>query len=129
MGDEKAETSKVYYGFETGPKVNYPATDLGGYNNNNNFAALKEALEAGQNISPAGYRIPNVREGALMSLYCDQDWWNETGYVMVNTWYSNGDYGNGYDSGYTSWQFTYRYATIGNSGNTAIRTVRDWNPE
>ncbi len=129
MGDEKAETSKVYYGFETGPKINYPASDLGGYNNSNNFAALKEALEAGQNISPEGYRIPNVREGALMSLYCDQNWWNETGYVMVNTWYSNGDYGNGYDSGYTSWQFTYRYATIGNSGCNTIRTVRDWNPE
>lgn len=128
MGDEKAETSKVYYGFETGPKVKYPTTNKGGNNNNNNFAAVKEALEAGVNISPEGYRIPNVREGALMSLYCDQNWWNQIGYVMVNTWYSNGDYGNGYDSGFTSWQFNYGFASIGRSDVTTICTVRDWNP-
>ena len=128
MGDEKAETSKIYYGFETGPKTNYPTTDKGGYNNNNNFMAMKEALEAGVNISPDGYRIPNVREGALMSLYCDQNWWNQTGYVMVNTWYSNGDFGTGYDGGHTSWQFGRGFASIGQSGITTIRTVRDWNP-
>lgn len=129
MGDEKSETSKVYYGFETGPIARYPATDQGGSNNVANFAALKEALEAGVNVCPDGYRIPNVREGALMSLYCDNSWWNESGYVMVNTWYSNGDLGNGYDSGHTSWQFGCRFATIGQSGCTTIRTVRDWNPK
>ena len=129
MGDEKAETSKVYYGFETGPMVQYIEDDLGGYNNNNYFIVLKNALEAGEKISPDGYRIPNVREGALMSLYCDQDWWKQTGYVMVNTWYSNGDFGTGYDGGHTSWQFGHRFASIGQSGITKIRTVRDWNPE
>ena len=64
-----------------------------------------------------------------MSLYCDWDWWSDVGSTMVNTWYSNGDFGNGYDRGYTSWQFSYRYATIGNSETLNICTVRDWNPE
>lgn len=128
MGDEKMETAKIYYGFETGPIATYPAANQGGNNNYNNFAAMKEALEAGRNISPEGYRVPNVREGALMSLYCDQSWWSESGYVMVNTWYSNGDLGNGNDAGYSSWQFNHRFASIGHSGCNTIRTVRDWNP-
>ena len=127
-GDEKMETSKVYYGFETGPWIEYPAANQGGANNAGNYQALKEGLEAGKTISPSGYRVPNVREGALMSLYCDQTWWDETGDIMVGTWYSNGDLGNGRDAGYISWTFRHRYATIGNSGVRQIRTVRDWDP-
>ena len=128
MGDEKSEMAKVYYGFETGGLTVYPTTDQGGNNNVNNFKALKAALESGVSISDEGYRIPNVREGALMSLYCDETFWNQGGYIMVNSWYSNGDYGNGFDAGFTSWQFYHRVATIGNSGNRQIRMIKDWDP-
>jgi hypothetical protein len=129
-GNGNEETARVYYGFETGEIITYPITNQNGSNNVGNYAALKEALEAGTNIgcdTENGFRVPNVREGALMSLYCSQSWWNN-GSVMTNTWYSNGGLGNRNDAGYTSWQFSYRYATIGGSGVTTIRTVRDWNP-
>lgn len=128
-GDEFMETAKVYYGFETGGYGKYPTTDQGGSNNVRNYAVLKDAIESGRNISPDGYRVPNVREGALMSLYCDSDWWGQTGYVMVNTWYSNGDLGNGKDAGFTSWQFGNRFASIGSNAITSIRYVKDWNPK
>jgi len=129
-GNENEETARVYCGFETGEVVTYPATDQGGNNNVRNYAALKEALEAGTNIgcdTENGYRVPNVREGALMSLYCSSTWWG-SGSIMTSTWYSNGGLGNGNDAAYTSWQFSYRYATIGGSGVRNIRTVRDWDP-
>ena len=127
LGDENEETSRLYYGFETGNLVNYPTSDQGGYYNAGNYAALKEALEAGMNIGcDPGYRVPNVREAALMSLYCSSDWWGWQS-IMTNTWYSNGDYGNGKDPTFTSWQFHYRQATIGNWA-IYVRAVRDWNP-
>ena len=131
-GNENEETARVYYGFETGDMITYPETDQGGNNNVGNYAVLKEALEADTDIgcdTENGYRVPNVREGALMSLYCSQNWWNASGgSIMTGTWYSNGGLGNGNDPGCTSWQFSYRYATIGGSGVRNIRTVRDWDP-
>ncbi|MBP3473729.1 MAG: DUF4906 domain-containing protein [Alistipes sp.] len=127
-GNEKMETAKVYYGFETGNIITFPTSNVNGANNSGNYLALKEALEAGNVISPTGYRVPNVREGALMSLYCSQDWWNNSGSIMVGTWYSNGDLGNSKDAGYISWTFSHRYATIGSNNINRIRTVRDWDP-
>lgn len=131
-GNENEETARVYYGFETGEKITYPKTDQGGNNNVGNYAALKEALEAGTDIgcdTENGFRVPNVREGALMSLYCSQNWWTNSGSsIMTSTWYSNGGLGNRNDAGCTSWQFSYRYATIGSSGVRNIMTVRDWYP-
>ena len=132
LGNENEETARVYYGFETGVKITYPRTDQGGNNNVRNYAALKEALEAGTDIgcdTENGFRVPNVREGALMSLYCNQNWWTNSGSsIMTSTWYSNGGLGNQNDAGYTSWQFSYRYATVGGNGVTNIMTVRDWYP-
>ena len=128
LGDENEETARLYYGFETGDLVNYPKETQSGDNNSGNYAVLKEALEAGANIGCApGYRVPNVREAALMALYCSSDWWGwQT--IMTNTWYSNGAYGSGKkDSNHTSWQFHYRQATIGGWA-IYVRTVRDWNP-
>lgn len=131
-GDENAETARPYYGFETGDLVS--RSNLGSNDNNRaNFQALRNDLESGNETGcdiANGYRVPNVREGALMCLYCPSSWWGST-YVMVGTYYSNGDTsvgGNGNDSGYYSWCFSHKYASIGNSGVSAIRSVRDYNP-
>lgn len=130
-GDENSETSRVYYGFETGATVTRSAVD-GGYNTGN-YWSLKESLEAGIETGcdiSNGFRVPNVREAALMSLYCSEDWWNG-GYTMVGTYYSNGSTvvgGKGYDPNYYSWQFGYKFASIGKSGVNTIRSVRDWQP-
>ena len=62
--DEHSEMSRIYYGFETGNSV---ATDQ--------YSALKAELDAGKSRCPEGWRVPNVREGALMALYCSSDWY------------------------------------------------------
>ncbi len=129
IGNENFETSRVYYGFETGATVT--RTAINDTNNEGNYKSLKEDLEAGRETgcdTKNGYRVPNVREGALMALYCSSAWWNGQN-TMVGTWYSNGDTsvgGTGNDSGFFSWQFGHKYASIGGSGVNTIRSVRDW---
>ena len=128
-GNEHFETSRVYYGFETGATVTRTMVD--GANNRGNYLSLKEDLEAGRETgcdTENGFRVPNVREGALMAMYCSSEWWNGQN-TMVGTWYSNGDVvvgGSGNDAGFYSWQFGHKFATIGNSGINTIRSVRDW---
>ena len=120
--DEHSEISRTFYGFETGPLTSYGST-----NNYQGYLDLKAALEAGNSPCAEGYRVPNVREAALMYLYCkNTNWWN--GYTMVSTYYSNGLLGNGKDGQSPSWQFIHNNATIGQTGVNGIRSVRDWNP-
>ena len=132
-GDEYSMMSRLYYGFETGPLLNnYP---IG--NNASPYIALKSHLENGVSYAPTnGYRVPNVREGVVMSLYCgaDANWWGNSG-TLVNNYYSFGYYGNDYDvsgtSHFYSW-FIYRdRVTLGGVGETIsyVRYVRDWNPQ
>ncbi|MGN0188035.1 MAG: hypothetical protein ACI395_00830, partial [Candidatus Cryptobacteroides sp.] len=116
--NEFSEMSRVYEGFETGELVTYSGES---------YTDLKADIEANVQICPDGYRIPNVREGALFSLNCDDDdWWS--GYCMVSTLYSNGILGNGNDTvNQGSWQVNKGYITISNT-TTTIRCVRDWTP-
>ena len=83
--DEHSEMSRVYYGFETGKSF---ATGK--------YPDLKADLDAGKSPCPEGWRVPNVREGALMALYCDQSWWNTGGQgdILVCSYYSNGTLGS-----------------------------------
>lgn len=125
--DENNEISKVYYGFETGkPFQLYSGT---GGNNKDNYDNLVADLEAGKILCPTGYRVPTVREGALMSLYCSQNWWAKlsgTQYALVSTTYSNGIYGRIANNKSTnSWQFGYKFATLGAGGAYNIVPVRD----
>ena len=129
IGNENFETSRLYYGFETGATVTRTMVD--GVNNKGNYLSLKGDLEAGKETGcdiENGYRVPNVREGALMALYCSSQWWNGQ-QTMVSTWYSNGDAeigATGNDIGCYSWQFGYKFASVGNGGINTIRSVRDW---
>lgn len=128
--NENGENSEIYYGFETGETVT--RTNEGGNYNSGNYLKLKEDIESGTVVCDIenGYRVPNVREAAIMSLYCGSEWWNG-GYTMVGTWYSHGGVdigGTGNDGDYYSWQFGYKSVTIGRSDINTIRSVRDWRP-
>ena len=118
--DEHSEMSRIYYGFETGNSV---ATGK--------YLDLKADLDAGKSPCPEGWRVPNVREGAMMALYCSSDWWNTGGQgnIIVSSYYSNGTpLGNGNDKDSPSWQFNYHHASIGEKTATGTRCVRDYMP-
>ena len=143
LGDEYSEMSKPYYKFKTG-KV-FQRKSLGTTLNNNvdNYRSLKTDLEIGNSTGcPYGYRVPNVREGAIIALYCDSDWWekipktddsndsndsNVFRYIMVATTYSKGDFSEKIleNAKYASWQFGYRAATLGKGAVRTIVPVRD----
>ncbi|MGN0037461.1 MAG: hypothetical protein ACI36X_09675 [Bacteroidaceae bacterium] len=111
--DEFSEMARLSSGFETGPMVDLGYTYLVG---------LRSTLLAGQSPCPTGYRVPNVREGALMYLFCKTaGWWNDQ-WTLVGTSYFN----SGKDtSNQGSWQMNHANATIGRQGVTTVRCVRD----
>lgn len=131
-GDEYSVMSRLYDGFETGALYNYGSN----YSN-----ALKAALENGYspstaNAAYAGYRVPNLREGVVMYLYCNSSWFNGASF-MVSNYYSFGNYGNNYDvtkdengndEYYYSWSIFNDRVTVGDQNCKNIRFVKDWNP-
>lgn len=115
--NENAESARTYYGFET-----YDAfTEY-----RSGYSTMKGELEKGYSPCPEGYRVPNVREAAMMSLYCPGTWWNNT-VIMSCSYYSHGEFGSKYDGGRETWFFQNKYVTIDASANN-LRCVRDWNP-
>ena len=150
-GDEYSVMGRLYDGFVTGEfqdiGVNYYQTS-----NYYQESGLKELLEKGDSKAPSGYRVPNVREGVVMYLYCTDNnyaWWKvdisngwynsqELKGTMVSNYYSFGEFGNQYDreynndgtvkTSYYSWSAFNDRVTVGEQGNTYIRFVKDWNP-
>ena len=127
--DEYSLMSRLYDGFETGPLL-----DVGFYYHDTETAiGWKNRLESGESTSLApSYRIPNLREGAVMHLYCREAYWWGGYSTMVNNYYSFGILGNyeiPYDWVY-SWNVSHWTITmnIGNS-STWVRFVKDWNPQ
>ena len=118
-GNEHSEMSRLYYGFQTGEIVTTGLYQSGG-------SGLYYDLVAGESPCAETWRVPNVREGAMMSLYCSNSWWN--GNITVSSFYSNGTapWGNGNDSQSPSWQFNHKYASIGTAGVNQTRSVQDW---
>lgn len=119
--DEYSKLSAPYYkGFITGERMAY----TNGYDN------LKVNLDNGVFTHDyAGYRVPNIRELALMYVYCDNvNWWGGSGGNTNNylsaSYYSLGNYGNGNVSGTTTWYIGYNFASLGASGHY-IRLVKD----
>ena len=125
--DEYNPLSRPYRGFVTGASIT----------NYNNYDQLKQALEAFSfNLQEnSGYRVPNVREAALMRLYCSgndyNNWWNRS-LTMVSTYYSMGKYGNKIDpkqNSKFSWYFGNNTATVDPYARTLnIRLVKDIEP-
>lgn len=94
--DENSKLAVPYYkGFTTGG-----TTDISSGNYSvDAYFSLRDLLDNGgspnPNILNDGYRVPNLREAALMSLYCNQDgWWNGGSYVST-TYLSYGALGQG----------------------------------
>jgi hypothetical protein len=88
--DEFSESSRLYKRFESGPQV--MLTGMGGNSSNNpsksrNFILLHDMLLRGESPCPDGYRVPNIREGAVMYMFAAQDLL--TSHTLVSTYFSN----------------------------------------
>ena len=127
-GDEFSVMNRLYDGFETGEfkyvGVNYHQT-----------GGLKTILENGGSLpeTPVGYRVPNLREGTIMHLYCSGSWWYFEGNypgTMVSNYYSFGEFGSiTYDWNVYSWTVSGSNITMSKDDkNQYVRFVRDWTP-
>ncbi|MBR4848677.1 MAG: DUF4906 domain-containing protein [Bacteroidaceae bacterium] len=125
--DEYSTLARVYDGFETGVLEQY-TTQHPSYNH------LKAELESGGSPAPDGYRVPNLREGVIMYLYCGTDaaWWDSNKGTLVCNYYSFGYHGNRYDytngEDFYSWSIYTDRVTIGNAATQYIRYVKDIQP-
>ena len=124
--NEYSSLARVYDGFETGVQERYTET-------NPSYNVLKADLETGGSPSPDGYRVPNLREGVIMHLYCDNaTWWDSNKGTLVSNYYSFGYHGNQYDyvngEHFYSWSIYYDRVTIGNNATQYIRFVKDLQP-
>ena len=124
--NEYSSLARVYNGFETGVQQQYTTT-------NPSYNVLKNDLERGGSPSPEGYRVPNLREGVIMHLYCDNaTWWDSNKGTLVSNYYSFGYHGNQYDyvngEHFYSWSIYYDRVTLGNNATQYIRFVRDIQP-
>ncbi len=124
--DEYSSLARVYDGFETGVLQQYTTT-------NPSYNVLKGELEDGGSPAPAGYRVPNIREGVIMHLYCnDAAWWDNNRGTLVSNYYSFGYHGNRYDvtngEHFYSWSIYSDRVTIGNNATQYIRFVKDIQP-
>lgn len=124
--NEYSSLARVYDGFETGAHQQYTTATL-------SYNGLKTELETGGSPSPDGYRVPNIREGVIMHLYCDNTaWWGNNEGTLVSSYYSFGYHGNRYDyvngEDFYSWSIYSNRVTLGNPASKYIRYVRDWQP-
>lgn len=104
VSDEYSEMARPYLGFETGPLAD------GSYT----YDQLIELLDSGNSPCPAGYRVPNMREMALMSEYIPSAWWS--GYIFCSNYYSiQPD---------RYWMAAAKHITLSPAGSS-VRCVRD----
>ncbi len=128
--DEFSEMSRLYNGFETGHK--YPYSE--NYISSTSYQTrIKDYLIGGYSYCPEGYRLPNLREAAVMYLLIsDSNFWNAdyngAGFA-VSTYFSLGPSGKGYSDYYNrvTWHFTNSRVSI-SENPLMIRCVRDIDP-
>lgn len=125
--DEYSTLARLYNGFETGVLQQYTTT-------NPSYNVLKAELETGSSPAPEGYRVPNIREGVIMHLYCSGDgaWWDGNKGTLVSNYYSFGYHGNRYDyvngEHFYSWSIYNDRVTLGNNATQYVRFVKDIQP-
>ena len=125
--DENSKLATPYYkGFTTGGTADISS----GASGVDAYISLRDLLDNGgspnPNILNDGYRVPNLREAALMNLYCNQaNWWSGGRYVST-TYLSYGALGQGKHKIYR-WLFDGNSVSMDTSPheNLKIRLVKD----
>lgn len=105
VADEYSEMARPYYMFETGPLC---ATSY-------SYATMCDMLEEGLSPCPEGYRVPNMRELAIMSEYIPAGWW--TGAILCSSYFSI--------QPERYWIATHKHLNQTDKSGTLIRCVRD----
>lgn len=117
--DETNEMSRLYKKFVTGDVSTSSYT----------YENVKSMLDAGNSpVTQEGYRIPNVREAALMALYIkDSDWWTGDHQVLCCSYFSHSlTYGDGKANDDDTWNFKKEWVNIiGRTVEKKIRYVKD----
>jgi hypothetical protein len=118
--DETDEMSRPYRKFKTGNLIS-----TGSYDN-----LYNQILIGNSPITDTGYRVPNVREAALMMLYCNGkgNWWDNTNIHSIS-YYSRGSKCEDESmiaKNNPTWVFgNNQYATMGDASSTYTRAVSD----
>lgn len=121
--------ARPYKKFMTYPNIVTVANANSGYNFPTQFSYLQGFLKGESSSSSytgiEGYRVPNIREAALMHVYCTYSAWWGSSQTMVGTSYYRSDKGK--ISGRPSWCFGYGYASLQPDGSRslAVRPVKD----
>jgi hypothetical protein len=125
--DENSKLATPYYkGFTTGGIQTY-YRDSG---DDDAYISLRNLLDNGgspnPNILNDGYRVPNLREAALMSLYCNQQGWWDGGRCVSTTYFSYGTLGQNKHHT-TRWLFGGNSVSLdaGEYSSLRIRFVKD----
>ena len=126
--------ARTYTGFRTAPSTVTIASGSGKILNDY-YTPLKNYLMgttstsnyAGKELE--GYRVPNIREAAIMGVFCkNTSWWN-SGQTLVNTYSYRNQIGK--DDKLLTWAFCQNYASMAahHSYSLYVRPVQDFNPE
>ena len=119
--DEYDAMARPYKGFKTGALVTTVSE----------YTALKNNyLDLGLSPCPQGYHVPNVREAALMYLYCTIGAWWQSRDIISASYYSNGnlDGTTGGKVASPTWYFGMNYVSINPYRDRAIRPIMDYEP-
>lgn len=134
--NEFSTSARTYRGFVTGgyTPIRQTTGTVTGYAD---YIDLKNSLDNNESlVTQDSYRVPNIREAALMTLYIDNDSWWGNDATMVSTYAGLGraDVGGlGLENG-NSWCFGGDNYIVQNENvyggkRIIIRHVKDWNPE
>ncbi len=125
--DEYSDMARVYSGFETHPDM--PDVEI---NTGNYETRIYDYFMEGNTYCPVGYRLPNIREAAIMQNYIpadDLNFWSENWFAVVS-YFRFGPMGldfrrlaDGYGGGRT-WSFSKNLITVGDH-DVHLRCVRD----
>lgn len=138
---EFGQSARLWKKFQTGTWVKM--SDVYGTNaQGQNYKNIYNSLLAGESPCPEGYRVPNIREAAVMLLFAPKSWWTSTECKSTNVsnWIycgpSTGDFavgGNGKDQASAgAEQKKNSWVVLGDTGRITlgstsnyIRCVRD----
>lgn len=134
--NEFSTSARTYRGFITGG-LTFIRQTTGTTTGYADYINLKNSLDNNESpITQDSYRVPNIREAALMTLYIkNNNWWGNDA-TMISTYTGLGQTsvgGLGLENG-NSWCFGGNNYIVQNENvhsgkRIIIRHVKDWNPE